>query len=87
MRELVESQGYRCALTGEEMTPSTATVDHKTPLTRGGEHALENAQAVMDYVNTAKGQMTNEEFIAMCRAVVRTHGMGDGRDTDDTQLE
>lgn len=86
LRRLIESQGYRCALTGESLTPKTATVDHVTPLTRGGAHAIENAQVIVDYVNQAKGQMTNDEFIAMCVAVARLHGPQVAHD-DDTHLD
>lgn len=69
LREILERQGYRCALTGIELTPETANVDHIVPLSRGGPHAPSNAQVILDYVNKAKGTMTNEEFIEMCCAV------------------
>lgn len=64
----------------------TATVDHKTPLSRGGEHSLSNAQVITDVVNRAKGQMTNDEFIAMCVAVAKLRGQRSISD-DDTQLD
>ncbi len=69
IRELIDAQQYRCALTGEPLTPKTAVLDHIVPLSRGGEHSLENAQVVADWVNKAKGSMTQEEFIEMCLAV------------------
>jgi hypothetical protein len=66
---LVESQSYACALTGWPLKPETASLDHQIPVSRGGDHELSNLQ-VLDYrVNKAKGTMTNEEFIDMCRAV------------------
>jgi 5-methylcytosine-specific restriction endonuclease McrA len=67
--ELLERQGYRCALTGEELTPSTASLDHCVPVSRGGTHGIDNVQIVTQKVNAAKNTMTNEEFIAVCRAV------------------
>lgn len=85
-RRLVEGQGFRCALTGEMLTSVTATIDHITPLSRGGPHILANAQVVAAYVNAAKGQMTNDEFIAMCVAVARLHGPRVAHD-DDTHLD
>jgi hypothetical protein len=67
---LIENQGYRCAMTGRQLTPETASLDHKVPLSRGGVHAIENIWIVHDDVNRAKGTMTAEEFVALCREVV-----------------
>lgn len=67
---LIESQEFKCALTGVELTPDVTALDHIIPLSRGGDHSIENAQAVYAKVNRAKGTMTNDEFIAMCRQVV-----------------
>lgn len=68
---LLESQQYRCALTGRSLTPQTAAMDHIVPVRFGGEHAIDNAQVLHKEVNRAKGSLTNEEFIGMCREVVR----------------
>lgn len=66
---LVESQCYRCALTGWDLKPETASLDHILPVSRGGDHSIENLQ-ILDYrVNKAKGTMTADEFVEMCRAV------------------
>ena len=72
--DLLEEQEYRCALTCNELTPETASIDHKVPLARGGEHTIRNAQIVDWRVNRAKGTMTNNEFIAMCAEVARFRG-------------
>lgn len=69
LRQLLESQGYFCALTGELLQPATASLDHKLPLGRGGSNSIDNLQVIHQQVNAAKGTMTNEEFVAMCRAV------------------
>jgi 5-methylcytosine-specific restriction endonuclease McrA len=74
IKQLVESQEYRCALTGLPLTPATASLDHVIPLSRGGEHIIANAQVIADFVNRAKGSMTNAEFIEMCVAVATLHG-------------
>jgi 5-methylcytosine-specific restriction endonuclease McrA len=71
--ELIEMQDYRCNLTGVQLTPQTASIDHKEPLSKGGPHDISNAQIVLDYVNRAKGSMSNHEFIAMCCAVADHH--------------
>lgn len=68
---LLESHAYCCALTGWELTPHTASLDHRLPVSRGGQHTVANAQVLHEDVNRAKGTLTNEEFIKLCRAVVR----------------
>jgi 5-methylcytosine-specific restriction endonuclease McrA len=70
LRKLVDRQGYRCALTGRELTPDAAFVDHVTPVSSGGSSAIENLQVVHADVNEAKGTMTQDEFIQLCRDVV-----------------
>lgn len=67
---LLEVQEFKCALTGRELTPETATLDHVIPIQNGGEHKITNAQILHKDVNRAKNTMTNEEFVAMCREVV-----------------
>ncbi len=68
---LLESQKYRCALTGRELTPETTALDHIVPLSRNGTHSINNAQALNKDVNRAKGTLTNSEFVNLCREVVR----------------
>jgi hypothetical protein len=68
--KLLEWQRFRCALTGRELTPETASLDHIVPVRYGGEHVLQNAQALHKDVNRAKTTMTNGEFIRMCNDVV-----------------
>lgn len=67
---LAEAQGYRCALTGWELTPDLASLDHKQPVSRGGKHMMSNLQIVHREINRAKGNMTCEEFAEMCKTVV-----------------
>lgn len=69
LAEMLEKQGYRCALSGRELTPDNCTLDHIIPVTEGGEHALSNVQLVTAEVNAAKGSMSNDAFKAMCRDV------------------
>lgn len=67
---LLEAQQYRCALTGRRLTPQNAALDHVVPVRFGGEHVIQNAQVLHKDVNRAKGSLTNEEFIGVCREVV-----------------
>lgn len=69
--ELLEKQRFECALSGRELTPETAVLDHVIPVARGGEHRIENAQVLDAEVNRAKGTLTNDEFIELCRLVAK----------------
>ena len=68
--QLLKHQGYRCALTGRMLTPESVALDHIVPVSRGGHHHIENAQILHKVVNRAKGTLTNEDFVQMCRDVV-----------------
>ena len=70
LQTLVEKQGYRCALTGRSLDPDTASVDHVVPLSRGGVNRMSNVQVLHIDVNKAKGAMTTDEFIDLCKEVV-----------------
>jgi 5-methylcytosine-specific restriction endonuclease McrA len=66
---LLEYQHHRCALTGRELTPETAALDHIIPIRCDGQHVIENTQVLHSDVNRAKGSLTNVEFIQLCREV------------------
>ena len=66
---LLEQQRYRCAMTGRRLTPQTAALDHIVPVRFGGEHLIENTQVLHKDVNRAKGSLTSEEFVGLCREV------------------
>jgi len=68
---LLEHQRYRCVLTGRALTPETASIDHILPIRLGGNHTIENTQVLHKDVNRAKGSMTSEEFVGLCREVAR----------------
>ncbi len=70
VHDLLVRQDFRCALTGEPLAPADASMDHILAVSRGGPHTIENAQILSRDVNRAKGTLTNEEFISLCRAVV-----------------
>jgi 5-methylcytosine-specific restriction endonuclease McrA len=69
--DLLTRQGFRCALTGRNLTPETASLDHVVPICRGGAHHIGNTQVLERTVNRAKGTLTNDEFLALCREVCR----------------
>lgn len=67
--QLLLHQNYRCALSGRDLAPEQAALDHIVPISCDGEHSIENAQILHKDVNRAKGGLTNEEFIQLCREV------------------
>ena len=68
---LLVQQDFRCALTGAALKPTDAAMDHILAVSRNGTHTIDNAQILRKDVNRAKGTLTNEEFLKLCRAVVR----------------
>jgi 5-methylcytosine-specific restriction endonuclease McrA len=69
LMQLIEDQEYRCALSGVELTPEEAALDHKVPVSNGGSDELHNLHWVSNDINRAKGTMSNDEFIQMCKRV------------------
>lgn len=74
---LLRQQDFKCALTGRQLEPEQTALDHIVPITKGGENSIDNVQFVTAAANVAKGTLDLDEFIELCRDVVRTHGMGD----------
>lgn len=71
---LIELQEYRCQLSGVKLEPSTASLDHKIPVSCGGSDSIENLQWVSNEVNRAKGSMDQKAFIEMCKRVAAWNG-------------
>jgi len=78
LREILDEQKYTCALTGVPLTPQNTSFDHKRPLSKGGSSLKENLQATTKPVNTAKGQLSTEEFLALCFSVINHAGKSFG---------
>lgn len=68
--KIVNKQEFRCAISGRPLTPKTASLDHIVPLASGGAHCVANVWIVDHQVNTAKGTLTIDAFIDLCRDVV-----------------
>lgn len=73
LASLWRQQRGLCALTGERLD-RTAELDHKLPQARGGGHELTNLQWVTAKVNRAKRDLTDAEFLALCRSCARWIG-------------
>ena len=67
--ELLKTQEYRCAVSGQELSPSDAQLDHIIPVSVGGSNLIDNLQIVTSNINKMKGTMSNDEFIAVCKIV------------------
>ena len=70
LMELLVRQEYRCALTGDELTPENCSADHIISVASGGSSGMSNVQLVTEQVNQSKGVMSQAEFVSLCRRVV-----------------
>jgi 5-methylcytosine-specific restriction endonuclease McrA len=73
LRQLLEDQNYRCALTGMELTPRLSSLDHKNPIEAGGANDISNLQIVHPLANFAKARMTQSQFVNMCHLIAKSH--------------
>jgi hypothetical protein len=71
LKELVERQKYKCALSGLSLTPETAQLDHVVALSDGGSNCIDNLQWLDAVVNRAKGTMSQDDFVMMCVRVAK----------------
>lgn len=75
LREIWDAQDGRCALTGTPLTMDSRRgvgpdLDHIVPLARGGTSELSNLRWVTHEANHAKRDLTDEQFLLLCRMVV-----------------
>lgn len=66
---VLQLQQFRCALTGKPLTPESARLDHRSPVSQGGGHDANNMQWVIENANRAKGTMSQDVFVALCKQV------------------
>lgn len=71
---LWERQKGVCALTGRSISFADADIDHIIPKSRGGLTELSNLRWTWSRANEAKGNMTDDEFIAMCSQIAEWIG-------------
>jgi hypothetical protein len=60
-----------CAFCRNVVPLEALTIDHRTPITRGGRHLYENLAVVCQPCNLAKGVLDDEEFLQL-RALLRS---------------
>lgn len=70
IRQILEDQEYLCYLTGVNLTPETAELDHIIPISKGG-HPIDarNVGFLDTVVNKMKGSMELSEFIQWCKMI------------------
>lgn len=69
--DLLHRQGFKCAYSGDPLTPENTSADHRIPVSANGEHSIENIALVTRQVNAAKGTLSLVEFVQMCHKVSR----------------
>lgn len=62
---LKDSEPYVCHYSSEKVTLRSMNIDHKQPVSRGGDNKLENLCICSASMNRAKGNMTEEEFVKL----------------------
>lgn len=68
---------FQCSLTGRPLdwnNPSDYQYDHKVPIARGGDNTINNLQILCTEANQAKGHLTDEEFIELCKEIIQHQG-------------
>jgi len=69
---------YVCYYSGVDLTLDTVTVDHKIPISKGGTNELENLCIASHHMNTAKGNLTAEEFMDLLILIRKWEDKGEG---------
>lgn len=70
LEELLEKQNWKCYYTGEFLILGKNTsIEHKIPISRGGENKIENLAFVIPLVNFWKGRRTEQEFLNLVRRI------------------
>ena len=66
----------KCELTGRtiDLTKDDYNIDHIIPVSRGGSNELDTMAFTIPIANAAKSNMTNEEFVALCKEVCENFG-------------
>lgn len=61
-RNLYDKYGGKCVWTGEQISYSSASIEHMTPKSRGGKNTWENLAIASPKMNHKKADRTVEEF-------------------------
>jgi len=75
---LKNQEPYTCYYSGEKVTLKNMNIDHKQPVSRGGDNKLENLCVCSASMNRAKGNMTEEEFVKLLKFIESFEDGGKG---------
>lgn len=66
----------QCYLTGDwiDITKDDYALDHINPISRGGTCTLDNLAITTYIANQSKSNMTEDEFVELCKKVLTHHG-------------
>lgn len=68
----LSEQNHRCAISGQPIDRLDFEVDHIVPRSKGGGNELANLQLVCRAANSAKSDLTNDELVTLCAAIIQT---------------
>jgi 5-methylcytosine-specific restriction endonuclease McrA len=74
LERMWQEQRGLCGLTGRPLDFETAQLDHVLPRSRGGSNGRSNLRWVCKEANDAKGNLTDEELLVLCRQVAEWIG-------------
>lgn len=66
-RQVIERDGYHCVYCDEDLTQGEIHLDHIIPESKGGPTTIDNLQVTCRKCNTAKGVLTESEFVDRLR--------------------
>ena len=73
LKELIEKQNYKCALTGDIISfNDNIELDHILPTSRKGTNELSNVRWVTKQANRLKQNLTDIELKELCKKILLT---------------
>lgn len=72
--KIAKKQKLLCALTGDKLVSSNASVDHIIPTSKGGKNVVTNIRLVTKDANFMKNSHSDEEFLKLCKKIITTIG-------------
>lgn len=68
--QLLKNQDYRCALSGEDLTPESTCLARKVPLQNGGHHEFTNTYLVHRSVHPLTKHCSQAEIFELCQKII-----------------
>ncbi|WP_061221723.1 HNH endonuclease [Leptospira borgpetersenii] len=72
--KLLNQQKGKCYLTGRELYPVDALVEHIVPLRKGGEHEFKNTCLIISPLSKLKRYYTEEEIVHISADIIKNKG-------------